>query len=140
MNASILPWEAASKHSNGCMIWPPGKTSIRNRPPLISSTTFASRSAAPWSTSSAAVQVVDIRHLTFGCAMTFGASTTVAAPAEASIAPAFATNLRRSMGRTSKGPSGGRWSGDHPGSLSSQRTARPVRGQDLWLEFAQGTA
>ena len=31
------------KHSNGCMIWPPGKTSIRNRPPLVSSTTFASR-------------------------------------------------------------------------------------------------
>jgi len=30
------------------MIWPPGKTSIRNRPPLVSSTTFASRWAAPW--------------------------------------------------------------------------------------------
>ena len=70
MNASMVPCEAASKHSNGCMIWPPGKTSIRNRPPLVSSTTFASRWAAPWSTSSAAVQAVDIRHWTFGCAMT----------------------------------------------------------------------
>ena len=47
MNASILPCEAASKHSSGCMIWPPGKTSIRNRPPLISSTTLARRWAAP---------------------------------------------------------------------------------------------
>jgi hypothetical protein len=33
MNASMVPFEAASKHSNGCMIWPPGKTSMRNRPP-----------------------------------------------------------------------------------------------------------
>ena len=47
MNASIVPFEAASKQSSGGMIWPPGKTSIRNRPPLISSTTFASRWAAP---------------------------------------------------------------------------------------------
>ena len=53
--------------ANGGMIWPPGKTSIRNRPPLISSTTFASRWAAPWCMSSAAVQAVDIRHWTFGC-------------------------------------------------------------------------
>ena len=52
MNASIVPLEVASKHSNGGMIWPPGKTSIRNRPPLVSSTTLASRSAAPWITSS----------------------------------------------------------------------------------------
>src|SRR5262249_28374920 len=29
MNASMMPLEAASKHSNGGMIWPPGKTSIR---------------------------------------------------------------------------------------------------------------
>jgi len=49
MKASILPCEVASKQSNGFMIWPPGKT-------------FASRCAAPWSTSSAGVQVVDIRH------------------------------------------------------------------------------
>jgi len=66
MNASILPCEAASKDSKGCMIWPPGKTSIRNRPPLVSSTIFASRSAAPWSWSSTGGQVVDIRHWTFG--------------------------------------------------------------------------
>ena len=62
MNASIVPCEAASKQSNAFMIWPPGKTSIRNRPPLISSTTLASRSAAPWFTSRAGVQAVDIRH------------------------------------------------------------------------------
>ena len=55
MNASILPWEAASKQSNGCMIWPPGKTSIRNRPPLVSSTIFANRWAAPWRMSDTAV-------------------------------------------------------------------------------------
>src|SRR6266567_7567574 len=97
MNASIVPWEVASKQANGGMIWPPGKTSIRNRPPLVSSTTFASRWAAPWSTSSAGVQVVDIRHWTFGCAMTLGAST-MAAAATAAIAPlAFAMNLRRSV-------------------------------------------
>ena len=70
MNASMVPFEAASKHSNGGMIWPPGKTSIRNRPPLVSSTTFASRWAAPCITSNAAVQVVDMRHWTFGWAMT----------------------------------------------------------------------
>jgi len=62
MKASILPCEVASKQSNGFMIWPPGKTSTRNRPSLVSSTSFASRCAAPWSTSSAGVQVVDIRH------------------------------------------------------------------------------
>src|SRR5262249_7856593 len=32
MNASMMPLEAASKHSNGGMIWPPGKTSIREPP------------------------------------------------------------------------------------------------------------
>ena len=41
--ASMVPREVASKHSNGGMIWPPGKTSIRNRPPLISSTTLPNR-------------------------------------------------------------------------------------------------
>ena len=91
----------ASKHSNGAMIWPPGKTSIRKRPPLISSTTFPSRWAAPWSTSSAGVQAVDIRHWTFGWAMTFGASTTAAAPAAASTPPAFTMNLRRSTAMAS---------------------------------------
>ena len=78
------------------MIWPAGKTSIRNRPPLVSSTTFASRWAPPCSTSSRGCQAVDIRHWTFGWAMTFGAST-MAAAATAAIAPlAFAMNLRRS--------------------------------------------
>src|SRR5215470_9321662 len=98
MNASILPWEAASKHSNGCMIWPPGKTSIRNRPPLISSTTFASRWAVPWRMSNTAVKVVDIRHWTFGCAMMSGALATAATPASAPLA--FARNLRRSIIRS----------------------------------------
>src|SRR6266700_6623567 len=97
MNASIVPWEVASKQVNGGMIWPPGKTSIRNRPPLISSTTFASRWAPPWSTSSAGVQVVDIRHWIFGWAMTLGASTIAAAAAAAITPPAFAMNLRRSL-------------------------------------------
>ena len=47
MKASIVPLEAASKQSNGGMISPPERTSIRNRPPLISSTTLANRWAAP---------------------------------------------------------------------------------------------
>src|SRR2546427_3704775 len=96
MNASTVPFEAASKHSNGGMIWPPGKTSIRNRPPLISSTTVASRWAAPCRMSIAGVHAVDIRHWTFGCAMTLAESVTVAA-ATAAIAPLAVTmNLRRS--------------------------------------------
>ncbi len=70
MKLSMVPFEAASKHSNGPMICPPGNTSIRNRPPLVSSTTFAKRWAAPWSTSSAGVHAVDIRHWTFGWAST----------------------------------------------------------------------
>jgi hypothetical protein len=96
MNASIVPWEAASKQPNGGMIWPPGKTSIRNRPPLISSTTCASRCAAPWSMSVPGVQAVDIRHWTFGWAITLGASMMAAAAAAAITPPAFAMNLRRS--------------------------------------------
>src|SRR5262250_1066528 len=60
MNASIVPLEAASKHSNGCIIWPPWRTSIRNRPPLVSSTTFANLWAAPWSRSSAFVHAVAV--------------------------------------------------------------------------------
>jgi hypothetical protein len=70
MNASMVPWEAASKQANGGMIWPPGKTSIRNRPTLVSSTIFASRWAAPLSTSSAGGYAVDNRHWILGCAMT----------------------------------------------------------------------
>ena len=93
----MVPREAASKQSSGGMIWPPGKTSIRNRPPLISSTTFASRWAAPWSMSSAGVQAVDIRHWTFGCAMTWGASARAAAAVAATMPPAFTMNLRRSV-------------------------------------------
>src|SRR2546425_479611 len=96
MNASILPWEAASKQSNGGMIWPPGKTSIRTRPPLISSTPSASRGAAPWTMSNVAVQDVDIRHWTFGWAMTLGASTMAAVAAVAITPLAVVRNLRRS--------------------------------------------
>jgi hypothetical protein len=66
MYAWIVPLAVASKHSNGCMICPPGKTSMRNRPPLASSTIVARRWAAPWGTSRLGVQVVDIRHWTFG--------------------------------------------------------------------------
>src|SRR5215467_12945592 len=79
------------------MIWPPGKTSIRNRPPLISSTTFASRWAEPWSWSSSAGYTVDMRHWTFGCAMTFGASTIVAAATAVSAPLADTRNRRRSL-------------------------------------------
>src|SRR5215813_8722834 len=104
MNASILPWEAASKHSNGCMIWPPGKTSIRNRPPLISSTIFPSLWAAPCSTSSDGVQAVDMRHWTVGCAITLGASTATAAAAVASAPVAVTMNLRRSLVTPSSSP------------------------------------
>src|SRR5438094_4105808 len=96
MNASIVPWEAAAKHSNDGMICSPGKTSIRKRPPLVSSTTFASRWAAPWCMSNTAVKAVDIRHWTFGWAITLGAST-IAAAAEAITPPAVAMNLRRSV-------------------------------------------
>src|SRR5215831_130988 len=97
MNASMVPLEAASKHSNGGMIWPPGETSIRNRPPLVSSTTFASRWAAPCTTSSAGVKVVDMRHWIFGCAMTLGASKMAAAATVAAAPLAVAMNLRRAV-------------------------------------------
>jgi hypothetical protein len=40
---------------------------------------------------------VDIRHWTFGCAMTLGASTMAAAAAAATTPPAVAMNLRRSV-------------------------------------------
>src|SRR5262245_50367156 len=97
MNAWMsVPLEAASKHSNGGMIWPPGNTSMWNRPSLISSTIFAIRSAVVC-TSSALVQVVDMRHWTFGWAMTLGASTTAAAPAATRAPPVFTMNRRRSM-------------------------------------------
>src|SRR5215471_15712973 len=97
MKASILPWDAASKHLNGCMIWPPGKTSIRNRPPVVSSTIFPSLWAAPCSTSRDGVQAVDIRHWIFGCAITLGASIATAAAAVASAPVAVTMNLRRSL-------------------------------------------
>src|SRR5215510_14142792 len=79
------------------MIWPPGKTSIRNRPPLISSTTFARRWAAPCRWSSAGVQAVDIRHWTFGWAMTLGASTIAAVAVDATMPPAVKRNRRRAL-------------------------------------------
>jgi hypothetical protein len=40
---------------------------------------------------------VDIRHWTFGCAMTLGASTMCAAATAAIIPVAFAMNLRRGV-------------------------------------------
>src|SRR4029450_2654261 len=72
MNGSTVPWEAAPKTPGTGTIWPAGKTSILNRPPLISSTIAARRWAEPCSTSSAGVQVVGILHLTFGAARGFG--------------------------------------------------------------------
>src|SRR5215471_18642269 len=97
MNASILPLEVASKQSSRSTICPPGKTSMRKRPPLISSTIFPSRLAAPCSRSCDATHVVDIRHCTFGWAMTRGASTTAVAAAAATAHPALTMNLRRSI-------------------------------------------
>src|SRR5262245_28313510 len=94
MKASTLPWDVASKHSNACMICPAGNTSILKRPAVISSTTLASRRAAPCGTSSADVKAVDIRHCTFGCAMTAGTSVTMAAAAPP---PTCAMNRRRSV-------------------------------------------
>jgi len=70
-------------------------------PPLVSSMIFASRSAAPWCTSSAGVNAVDIRHLILGCAMTQGASRTAPIAAAATTPPALAMNLRRSVTTTS---------------------------------------
>src|SRR5262252_5245468 len=104
MKASILPWDAASKHSNGCMIWPPGKTSIRNRPPLVSSTIFPSLWAAPCSTSRDGVQDVDIRHWTFGWAITMGESMMAVATTAATRLPPVAMNLRRSLVMASSSP------------------------------------
>ena len=86
MNASIVPLEVASKQSNAFMICPLGKTSIFKRPPLISSTTCASRTAEPCMTSSCGGQAVDMRHWNFGWAITFGASAMTAAPAAAAPA------------------------------------------------------
>src|SRR5262245_34111125 len=77
------------------MICPAGNTSIRNRPPLASSTTFAHLWAPPISTSSVGGQEVGIRHWTFGWAMTLGASMIVAAVTAAAAPLAFARNLRR---------------------------------------------
>src|SRR5215813_601121 len=58
---------------------------------------MANRWATPWCTSSAGGKAVDIRHCTFGCATTVGASTMAAAAVAATIPPAFAMNLRRSL-------------------------------------------
>jgi hypothetical protein len=96
MKAWMFPFEAASKHSKSCMIWPPGKTSIRSRPPLVRSTTLASSWAEPCSMSSFGVHVVDMRHSIFGWAMTLGASTTAAATA-ATSPPDPTMNLRRPL-------------------------------------------
>src|SRR5262245_26833062 len=93
MKPSMVPWEVASKHAKSGMICPPAKTSIRNRPPLISSTIAEGRRAAPWRLSSWGGQAVDIRHWIFGCAMTFGAAT--AADAIAANAPLAARRNRR---------------------------------------------
>src|SRR5262249_61192667 len=52
---------------------------------------------APWSCSRAGGQVVDMRHWSFGCAMTAGALTTIADAAVASAPLAVTRNLRRSV-------------------------------------------
>src|SRR5262245_10751596 len=93
----MVPWEAASKQAKSGMIWPPGKTSIRNRPPLVSSTILANRSAAPSITSSRRGQDVDMRHWTFGWAMTLGTSATAAVATAATVPAALVMNLRRAV-------------------------------------------
>src|SRR5215831_10086563 len=97
MKASIVPCEAAGKQSKAGMICPSPKVSILNRPPVASSISFASRWAEPCITSRLVGQVVDMRHWNFGCAMTFGASTTAAAVTAASVPLAVTRNLRRSV-------------------------------------------
>jgi len=62
MKDSIVPCEAAGKQSKAGMICPSPKVSILNRPPVASSTSFASRCADPCITSRLVGQVVDIRH------------------------------------------------------------------------------
>src|SRR5215831_11378231 len=105
MYASMVPLEVASKQSSGGMIWPPGKTSMRNRPLLISSTNLPNRWAVPCRWSRAGVQAVDIRHWIFGWAVTLGASATAAAVTRAP--PAFARNLRRAA--FMRPPRSGQW-------------------------------
>jgi hypothetical protein len=97
MNACILPSEAASKQSNAGMIWPPRNTSIRNRPPLISSITVARFWVVRCHRSIVATKAVDIRQCTFGWAMTLGASMMVPTAAAAIVLPDLARNLRRSL-------------------------------------------
>src|SRR5215470_914364 len=103
MNASMVPFDAASKHSNPCMIWPLAKTSIRKRPPLVSSTIFAKYSAVSC-TSRERAQAVDMRHWILGCAMTLGAWTMAAAVAAVNAPPAVEMNLRRSVITLSSSP------------------------------------
>jgi hypothetical protein len=97
MKHSIVPCWVASKQPKAGISSPPAKTWIFSRPPLISSTSLPIVWAAPWSTSRAGVQVVDMRHWNFCWAMTFGASTVTAAVAAARAPPAFTMNLRRCM-------------------------------------------
>src|SRR5262249_22217455 len=97
MKASMVPFEASAKQAKSAMIWPAPKTSIRKRPPLISSINVASRTAEPCITLSAGGQAVDIRHWTFGCAMTFGASAIVIAAAAATARVVFLRNRRRAV-------------------------------------------
>src|SRR5262245_38863576 len=92
MNASMVPFEAASKQSSGGTICPPGKTSIRNRPPLVSSTILASCWAGTCPRSIDFGQAVDIRHCTFGWATTLGTSTMAAA-----ITPLAVVRKRRRL-------------------------------------------
>src|SRR5262252_7762756 len=97
MKASMVPCEAAGKQSKAGMICPSPNVSILNRPPVASSTSFASRWAEPCITSRLVGQVVDMRHWNLGCAMTFGASTSAAAVIAASVPLAVTRNLRRSV-------------------------------------------
>src|SRR5262245_2674339 len=100
--ASTVPLATPSKQSKIGMSWPPGKTSIRNRPPLVSSTALAILTAAPCSMSSVVGHAVTMRHWTFAWAITAGAPAMVVA-ATTAAAPAFPRNARRAVIASSAG-------------------------------------
>src|SRR5258705_3265949 len=116
------------------MICPPGKTSIRKRPPLMSATSLASRWAAPWMVM-AWVQLVDMRHWTLGWAMTLGLSRTVAAATAPMALVAVRRNLRRSDIRPPalrglEGLGGGSGGTDEDDGTAAYRTRRRSDARD----------
>src|SRR5437867_4772966 len=134
MKHSIVPWDAASKQPNAGISSPAANTWILSRPPLISSTILPRCWAEPCKTSSAGVQLVDIRHWNLGCAMTFGASIAAVAPAAATTPPAFTRNLRRSIRSPNRQSEIGRQTGREdstPSATTWLSVGGPERGRDV---------